>query len=359
MLYKALRGANSHMILKTLISLILFTSTVYAADSFPTSFRYFTSEMQHENYIHLFRYFMNDGKRELQRFDCYNNGKTAFKSNIEVQDTAIVQSWGESTPVENCLEFYSEKFSHDGKLSDYDERDHQLIDNLNKAFYPKIERLGTVTFQHGQRTKKVYVFLPGLYLSSDYYLNYGIKEFYNGNNVIVATLPGHERWNLPNDENALAYWVAYADYIGRIARFYGEKVIYVGHSTGGNLAIHAAESGQADELILYQPLIGLSKKVKSALKVTDYLPKSTFDFDISKYSVDPFNNLAEIISTGKEARLALSLPFKKLKNDIPVKMYLDWDDFTVDSSAAVEWSKQYAPHTLIQFHSLGHMYKPM
>ncbi|MNS88098.1 2-succinyl-6-hydroxy-2,4-cyclohexadiene-1-carboxylate synthase [compost metagenome] len=257
-----------------------------------------------------------------------------------------------------CRKYYADHF-REHRLTLFDELDYQMVQNLRKSFYPNPAVNDTLTFQHGHPTEKVYVFVHGLYSSANYFLNSGIKKFTEGHNVIIATLPGHENSNMPTEENNVALWTAYADYLGHMARQYGKKVIFVGQSIGGNISIHAAELGHADELVLIQPYLALTRRIKASMKVASVIP----DFALKNIPIEPApardSNLYEVAEAGKQARLILALPFSKLNPNIPVHIYADRFDAVVSTSAVQDWIPEFAPQSTIEFHSKGHMHNPL
>lgn len=350
------------MLTAGLISLVLFSSSVYsvayADNSLSSSTDQFSTELTANSPSRIYRYTQNESNlRSLLKIECW--GEHLVINTFQPLNHPDVRTFAYSTRSEGgCAKYYADHF-REHRLTLFDELDYQMVQNLKKSFYPTTNITGTLTFQHGHPTEKVYVFVPGLYSSANYFLDSGIKKFTEGNNVIIATLPGHERSNMPTDENNVALWTAYSDYLGFMARQYGKRVIYVGHSMGGNISVHAAEQGYADELILIQPFLGLTRRIKASIKVASVIP----DFALQKIPIEPaparYSNLYEVAEAGKQARLILALPFSKLNPHIPVHIYADRFDAVVSTSAVQDWIPEFAPQSTIEFHSKGHMHNPL
>lgn len=248
---------------------------------------------------------------------------------------------------------------------DFAQQDIAHMDRLNAAYYKNVERFGTRSFHHGKKTETAYVFLHGLFMDGSAFLSAANDLHQKGANVIVGTIPGHDLKQLVVRENSAGLWLSYAEYLGMIARYYGQKVIFVGHSTGGNLAVRAAEKGFADGLILIQPLFGVSAYVKNAMRTGDLLPEgvqNNLKADwLSTRALDGHRATAqEILNAGEQAETLASLEYYPLKENISVEIYIADKDPVVSSKATVDWAKTYAPQARLHHHDQpwNHMYRP-
>jgi len=351
------------MLAAGILSLVLFSLSVYtvayADNSLSSSKDQFATTFSDDSPSTIYRYTQNESNlRSLLEFKCWGEHSLVINT-FQPVNHPDVRTFIYSTKNEGgCRKYYADHY-RERRLTIFDEQDYQMVQNLRESFYPKDRTRDTLTFQHGHPTEKVYVFVHGLYLSANYFLNTGIKKFTEGHNVIIATLPGHEYDNMPPDENNVALWTAYSDYLGRMARHYGKKVIFVGHSIGGNISIHAAESGFADELILIQPFLALTRRIKASIRVASVIP----ELALRKIPIEPAptrdSNLYEVAEAGKQAKLILSLPFSKLNPNIPVHIYADRFDAVVSTSAVRKWIPEFAPQSTLEFHSEGHMHNPL
>lgn len=346
------------MLAAGVLCLVLFSISVHADNSLSSTSNQFTKDRPGYHVSTVYRYQQTQkGIRDLIEFRCHSDHTLSIENLSQARnvDTWKMHQVGDQG---GCRKYYADHFPAQ-RLTVFDELDFEMVQNLNNSFYADLQTTGTLTFQHGHPTEKVYVFVPGLYMSAKYFLYSGIRKFTEGNNVIIATLPGHEGSGMPTDENNVALWSAYAEYIGVMARQYGKKVIFVGQSMGGNISVHAAEKGHADELILIQPFLGLSRSVKASLAFAEILPEPT----LKKIPIEPapsrYSNLFEVAKAGEQARLMLSVPYSKLNTKIPVHIYVDRADGVVSVAAIAKWVSQFAPQSTLEFHANGHMYNPL
>lgn len=233
--------------------------------------------------------------------------------------------------------------------TELDIMDQRLMKLINKSLYKNIEKMGTMSFQHGHITDEVYVFLPGLYMSGEQFLSEALQKFKQGANVILTTVPGHERQSIDSRENSVGVWLAYSDYMVKMAKYYGRKVILVGQSTGGLLAVRAVSNNQVDGLILHQPFFAASKGVKAALAIGSLLPEFLLNFSLKKY------NVKEVLKVGIEDQKLLHTPYENIPANIPVEIFVADNDSVVSNKATLAWAKRFAPHATIHHHSDGHM----
>lgn len=114
---------------------------------------------------------------------------------------------------------------------------------------------------HGKKTKYVVLSLPGLH-ESPFHLKSLNEFFFNeGANVLSLHLPGHQQKNESalNKVKAKEWEKAVADTIV-MAHGLGEKLIILGYSTGGGLAVQAAlqHPEEINQLFLFAPALALS-----------------------------------------------------------------------------------------------------
>ncbi|WP_340599757.1 alpha/beta hydrolase [Bdellovibrio sp. GT3] len=307
-----------------------------------------------------FLYMKNESRPEIRKMaqvDCeLIDGKSILKlsypySRPNEQIVGLTRPFTEigDLSCENYLDS-KKKLLTNASPTQLDITDQQLMKLVNKGLYKNIEKMGTMSFQHGHITDEVYVFLPGLYMSGNQFLLEARQKFNQGANVILTTLPGHERQSIDSRENSVGVWLAYSDYIVKMAaRFYGKKVVLVGQSTGGLLAVRTAKNNKVDGLILHQPFFAVSKGVKAALAIGNLLPESLLNFSFEKY------NLNEALKVAIEDQKLLEIPYENIPSDIPVTVFVADDDSVVSTKATLEWAKRYAPHAIIHHHSDGHM----
>lgn len=263
--------------------------------------------------------------------------------------------YGSRTTNKSCSEFldqfekekdWAQYFYFDDKAplselifeeSQFDIEDRNWMAHINEVFHgnKSIVNHTTRSLHHGKKTKEVYILLPGIAVWNTYMDELSSKLFFQGSNVIFGALPGQE---IRNQKGAFiselahpAVWLQYAETLSRLAKSYGEKVIFVGQSTGGNLAVRMAEQGLVDGIILLQPLIGTTAVHKSGAYAIDGLLNSK-------------SKLVHGFSYMATHALALEkLPYKKLNSTIKIRIYIADYDPVVYSPSTVEWVKNFAP----------------
>lgn len=139
-------------------------------------------------------------------------------------------------------------------------RMHQDIDRFNQEYYVKDFQSGTSGYTHGRKTKTVIVLIHGLFSSGRFFSSSALDLYKKGYNVLNLTLPGHEMGQMGAPLQEYRRWLDYTDTLLKYARTWGDRVVVVGHSFGGALAVLASEQNLVDGLILLQP----------ALKVTSF-----------------------------------------------------------------------------------------
>lgn len=222
-------------------------------------------------------------------------------------------------------------------------QDQLLMSIMNQTFHgpnPK-DWENTRSLHHDKKTAEVYVLIPGIWSDRNYLAGLAENLHAKGHNVLYGTLPGHE--NIPFDANhaSPSLWLQYADTFVRYARVYGDKVIIVGQSTGGQLAVRMAERNLAEGIILLQPLIKntdeFNKNVESAVKLLRN--DDTF--------VGPFPKMF------KHALALTHMPYKKLDPSIKIRVFMADHDPIVHNPGTREWIKTYAPHAEVRKSSMA------
>lgn len=237
--------------------------------------------------------------------------------------------------------------------------------NLNETFYRSTKARGTFSLHHGHQTETVYIFLHGLFGDGAESLKAAKEKFSEGANVIVGTLPGHEKQSLSSADNSAGVWMEYAEFLGLVARRYGKKVVFIGKSTGANLAVRAAESGHADELVLLQPLFALNPYLKAGVKTGRWVPRQlrigkspscvvSHVLGRSKVSIE------DVLNAADQAETLAHVDYRPIQAKVPVKIYIADKDPVVSRKAILEWAKTYAPHAKLVHHNQpwNHLYDP-
>jgi pimeloyl-ACP methyl ester carboxylesterase len=240
--------------------------------------------------------------------------------------------------------------------TEFDLQDQANLARLNDVFYRQVQDFGTLSLQHGKPTDEVYIFLPGLYWSGRQFLDQAMEVFWRGSNVLVTTMPGFDRHVYLAAESEPAMWLAYTEWVARMARQYGKKVILVGQSTGGQLAIRMAESGLADGLILFEPFLGMRTVTDGLLRFGNKLPDAWLDLRIPHVQSSP----KDLLQIGLLDQKLLPLPHRKIASTIFVDITILDNDLVVAPSAIEDWVKLYAPHATVRhrWESEGHNFLP-
>lgn len=245
-------------------------------------------------------------------------------------------------------------------------QDREFMSHIQTTFHKASGVSGTRSLHHGHKTETVYIFLHGLFGEADDTMKNAKKKFKEGSNVLVGTLPGHENHQLKEYENSAGVWLEYAEYLGLVARRYGKKVIFVGSSTGANLAVRAAESGYADELILIQPLFEFSNYSKAGLQVGKRLSKklrmrADVGCVVGRMLGRDGINLEDVLSAVQQANSLAKLPYRKIPALVPVDIYLAERDPVVSRKAIEKWATDFAPQAKLQHNKekWNHFYNPL
>ncbi len=120
------------------------------------------------------------------------------------------------------------------------------------------------------------VLVHGLYNPTSWISELGMSIFEDGHNVIIKRLPGHydgaDKRAL--DNTSRFEWYADADQNLRMARELGQKVVLVGHSLGGALALRAAIKDNRDVagIVLLAPVL----EVAPITKLQSWLTSKTW-----------------------------------------------------------------------------------
>lgn len=243
--------------------------------------------------------------------------------------------------------------------------DREFMEQIHQTFHKAWPRSGTASLQHGHPTETVYVIIHGLFGDGEESRKTAQKMYAEGANVIIGTLPGHEMRNLKASDNSAGVWLEYAESLGMIARHYGKKVVFVGKSTGANLAVRAAESGYADQLILIQPMFGLTNYVKAGMRIGELLPKK-FKKQENGCVTEGFlgrtgANLQDVLNAAQQAETLTHVEYRPLKPSIPVEVYMADKDPVVSRKAIETWAQTYAPQAKLRHNkqAWNHMYNPL
>ena len=251
---------------------------------------------------------------------------------------------------------YSKDFSG---LSEFDRRDLQLIKELNDTFLKTPSDYGNFSLQHGYKTKKVFVFVHGFMKNSEYFRHSAEAAFYEGHNVLVGNLPGHEN-QMVGSENYVAQWLNYIECLTILARQYGDEVVLVGHSLGGNLVLHAAEENLVNKIILVQPLIKISQVSKFGYNLMRFLaPDRLHLLDVlASKGFREGSQAHELVNIVEEALKLEKVPFKGFSPDLKVLAYLSRVDLVVSTFKALDFLKSQIPQAVIRLHYSDHMTEP-
>lgn len=244
-------------------------------------------------------------------------------------------------------------------------QDSELMAGLNKTFHKSPQAGQTLSLHHSEKTELVYVFLHGLFGDASESMEAARKKFSEGANVIVGTLPGHENQALKSADNSAAVWMEYATYLGRVARRYGQRVIFVGKSTGANLAVRAAEEGLADELILIQPLFALNPYLKAGVEVGRHLLKEKQKKNVGCLMGEVLGrnriDIEDVLNATDQAVTLSRLEYRPLNPQVPVLIYIADRDPVVSQKATRKWVKRFAPQAKFIHHKerWNHFYDPL
>lgn len=339
-------------------SLLLFGSWGSAQPIRTSFFQSFEKEQNRQFYVQQAG---SSQRIDLLNVSCSNLMEVTYQLH---NGGRIVSGFESLRQYSSCQEFFDQIHTHPwqrpvsgaeklviaSQPSEFDHADLQAMTLVNETFhnYEKLQKTTTNSLHHGRKTKEVYVFFPGVTLSARYFYWLATQVFLSGKNVIYGTLPGQEQYPLLEGKSDSGLWLLYAEYLARLAKSYGEKVILVGQSTGGLLAIRMAEVKLADEIILMQPLI-----------------KNTW---LHQGSVE----LGAKLVFKAESQLALNgmkiteMPFQKIDPNIKVQIYFaDYDPFVYNPNSK-EWIRNFAPHAISKTVPLkspqdlfmGHMNRP-
>lgn len=125
---------------------------------------------------------------------------------------------------------------------------------------------------HEQATDKVVVLFHGLSDSPFYFKSIANAIHAQGNNVVVALLPGHGKSDADadmQDPKLAQRWHAHVNEIMDLAGDFGEKIYVGGFSTGGILASHYVlkNPGKVKGLLLFSGALALDPTVESLAKI--------------------------------------------------------------------------------------------
>ncbi len=137
------------------------------------------------------------------------------------------------------------------RLDRYLERDHERVSDLGRS----------LVLDHGSRTPRAALLLHGLSASPTQFAAVAEALYERGYNVFAPRLPRHGHTNRMSD--ALATLTAddlrsAARESYDIARELGERVVVVGFSLGGLLALELAQHEPVERVVAIAPLLGIA-----------------------------------------------------------------------------------------------------
>ena len=216
----------------------------------------------------------------------------------------------------------------------------------------------------GHKTEFVYVYIHGLFKDDNQFALESYKSFHAGHNVVVGVLPGHEN----DPPKILKYynsndWVDYSHKLVKLARTLGDKVIYVGQSTGGLLGFFLASDQLVDGAILIQPSFGLSKEaVVASTFLGDLLTPIArmADRRVNQMSPEGGRMVEGLLRNSMTCLFDLKRNCSQVYSvNIPVVIYVDPHDLTVSTPATLKMVHQMNSSLIeVKKHHKGHMYIP-
>jgi carboxylesterase len=125
------------------------------------------------------------------------------------------------------------------------------------------DEMRSVVLDHGRRTERVTVLLHGLTASPRTWRAFASVRHARGENVLVPRLPRHghaDRMSQTLAELSSAELAAQGRRIMDAAAALGDRVVLVGHSLGGSLALHLAHNDpRVYRAIAIAPFLGIKR----------------------------------------------------------------------------------------------------
>ncbi len=222
---------------------------------------------------------------------------------------------------------------------------------IHERYYRKSRIAGTSGFTHGHKTKIAILLIHGLFMNEKFFSESVPALFDQGYNVFNLTLPGHEMGQTGAAESDANKWSAYLDEMLALARSQAEKVVVIGHSIGGGLALLAAQKKVIDGLVLFQP----------ALKITQFVKGlALFGNEWKRFrSVD--SRLEFMLGTAETAfQFLRSIPdLTHLPLFIPTLLFSSNIDLVVSSAAQLKFAELNPSKIQLVRHFQVHMYNPL
>ncbi len=362
---KSLSNFISIFVLSTAISFASFSAIAGAIEqTSPSSVTALQKHLKISHQIQDFRYATaqtDPNFRDLYRLDCdlntpNNTSLLKYAYNPDQNLKSPAYELIASTPwCDSELRF---KLQGGQAANAFDQMDFETITHLNRTFYGEAFEAATISFQHGRKTKKVYVFIPGFSEDNRAFLATGVRMFQRGHNVIIGTLPGFANKSWDISQIQAGHWILYADYMIRSARAYGEKVIVVGSSSGANLGTRIAENGErlVDGLFLIQPFFGYSNLAKVAISVGPKVPHALIAYVGRKLSLAEMDDTRPIFA--QMDRLLHNVFSRGKKLSIPVVAVIAENDEAVSSKETLRWLEMNANTKAVLRHRHGHLHRP-
>jgi alpha-beta hydrolase superfamily lysophospholipase len=118
----------------------------------------------------------------------------------------------------------------------------------------------SILLNHGAPTPKVFVLLHGLTASPPQFAEFGRRLYERGANVMIPALPRHgaDRLSTVLQDLSRDELVDFAQRILYEARGYGERIIVIGFSLGGTIALWIAQHERIKRAVAIAPFLGLS-----------------------------------------------------------------------------------------------------
>jgi carboxylesterase len=125
------------------------------------------------------------------------------------------------------------------------------------------DEMRSAVLDHGRRTERVTVLLHGLTASPRTWRDFARARHARGENVLIPRLPRHghaDRMSETLAELSSTELAAQGERIMDAAAALGQRIVLVGHSLGGSLALHLAHNdGRVYRAIAVAPFLGIKR----------------------------------------------------------------------------------------------------